>query len=186
MSRRCHLSTFAVVVAVLLGTGVPAAAQVDVTLGATAASPGETATVAVVVSGGSGDISLITVTLEQPAALPAPTAVAGPDAATLEPQDVFVDDLGGSSYRLTAFARAAPDMASGGGHVVDLVYDLTGVEVGVYPLTVQAAALHTNANAEATVGFITDGAIEVGPPGFVIFVDGFETGTTTAWSGQVP
>src|SRR5262245_42457305 len=96
--------------------------------------PGNVATVPVTIANDGNDLSLVIFTVSQPSTLPAPTAVAGGDQANLLPADVFVDDLGGDTYRVTALVRSGSDMSSGAGNAINLQYDLTGVPFGTYPI----------------------------------------------------
>lgn len=173
--------------AIALGCALLAATQagaVDVALGSVSGSTGGTASVPVVLTQDDDDLSLMTLTIQQPMMLPALSPVAGPDQPNLETQDVFVDDLGSGTFRVTAFVRSGADMAVGSGHVVDLVYDLSTVPGGSYAIHVQAAAAFTTANAAAGLGAVTDGAIEVQET--PIFTDDFESGNLSSWPVVVP
>ena len=122
---------------------------------------GNIATIPVTINNDSGDLSTVVFTISQPAGLPAPTAVPGSDQANLLPGDVFVDDLGSDQYRITAFVRNSPDVASDPGNVINIQYDLTGVPATSYPISVASSEFYTIANAQDTVDSESGGTLTV-------------------------
>ena len=144
--------------AALLGLLAGGALAADLAVGDAEGIPLGITSVPVTIANTADAISMVVFEVTPDPQLGVPTAVPGPDQPNLQPEDVFIDPLGGGVYRVTAFVLGAPDI--GDGHLLSLEFNTTGLPTETFFVPAAAGELLTIGNVDVT-GALDGGSITI-------------------------
>jgi len=129
-------------------------------------APGGVASVPVILDNTNGEVSLVALTITVQNGLPAPTVQAA-EQTNLDPNgspvNLFVDELAPNTYRITAFALDAPNLAVGTGNAFNILFDLDGVNEDAYGITITSAEVY-DINSNEVSNALQSGLLTVAEP----------------------